>query len=148
MTEVAARKIASLQRCVARARQELASAGATFATSFTAQDAAVLNVIRACETTIDLANMVIRKRKLGIPNESRESFAILVREGVLESELGARLQRMVGFRNLAVHRYHELDLRIVEAVITSSLEDALAFAEIARASLGAKPRGDSSAPPR
>ncbi|HEU4427558.1 MAG TPA: HepT-like ribonuclease domain-containing protein [Myxococcota bacterium] len=136
--DIAAQKISSLQRCVARAHQELAGAGTTFATNFTAQDAAILNVIRACETAIDLANMMIRQRKLGIPNESRESFAILAREGILEAELGTRLQKMVGFRNLAVHRYHALDLRIVEAVITSSLEDALAFAQVARSVIGAR----------
>lgn len=80
MTEVAAQKITSMQRCVARARDALAEAGAEFRTQYNLQDAAVLNVIRACDTAIDLANMVIRKRRLGIPGESRESFGILVRE--------------------------------------------------------------------
>ena len=45
--------------------------------------------------------MLIRKRRLGIPSESRESFAILTREQLLEPSLGARLQKMAGFRNLA-----------------------------------------------
>ncbi len=132
MSDVAAQKISSLQRCVARAREELTKAGAAFATNFTAQDAALLNVIRACETTLDLANMLIRMRRLGIPGESRESFAILVREGILAADLGARLQRMVGFRNIAVHRYRSLDLGIVEAVIHRDLDDSLAFAELMR----------------
>lgn len=135
MSEVTPQKITSLQRCVARAREELASAGAGFATNFTAQDAALLNVIRACEIALDLANMLIRLRRLGIPSESRESFAILAREGLLPADLGARLQRMVGFRNLAVHRYRTLDLRIVESVIRRDLDDSLAFAELVRALL-------------
>jgi uncharacterized protein YutE (UPF0331/DUF86 family) len=137
MNEVAAQKIVSLQRCVARAREELADAGASFATNFSAQDAALLNVIRVCETTLDLANMLIRVRRLGIPNESRESFAILARERILDAELGARLQRMIGFRNLAVHRYRALDIGIVESVIRRDLDDALAFAEFVRPHLDA-----------
>ena len=99
------------------------------------QDAAVLNVIRACETAIDLANMVIRKKRLGIPAESRDSFGILVRESILQRELGDKLQKMVGFRNLAVHRYRDLDMDIVEAVIQRSLDDLLTFAKIAQSHL-------------
>lgn len=132
MNEVVVQKIASLQRCIARAREELQRAGDTFHADVTAQDAAVLNVIRACETSIDLANMLIRRRRLGVPSETRESFAILVREDLLDGDLGARLVKMVGFRNLAVHRYHELDIRIVEAVIRDRLDDLLAFAESVR----------------
>lgn len=132
MNEVAAQKITSLQRCIGRAREELNKAGATFATSHTEQDAAVLNVIRACETAVDLANMVIRKRRLGIPSETRESFAILRQEQLLPPELSSRLEKMVGFRNLAVHRYVEPDLNIVKAVIRDGLDDLLAFAETVR----------------
>jgi uncharacterized protein YutE (UPF0331/DUF86 family) len=44
---------------------------------------------------------------------------------------------MVGFRKLAVHRYRELDLDIVEAVIRKSLDDLLALAQTLRALLSA-----------
>jgi uncharacterized protein YutE (UPF0331/DUF86 family) len=74
--------------------------------------------------------MLIRKRRLGIPSESRESFGILMREQVLEQGLGDGLQKMVGFRNLAVHRYRDLDMDIVESVIQKNLDDLLAFAKI------------------
>jgi uncharacterized protein YutE (UPF0331/DUF86 family) len=39
---------------------------------------------------------------------------------------------MVGFRNLAVHRYREFDMNIVEAVIRDRLGDLLTFAETVR----------------
>jgi uncharacterized protein YutE (UPF0331/DUF86 family) len=39
---------------------------------------------------------------------------------------------MIGFRNLAVHQYRELDLDIFEAVIRKNLDDLLAFAEAVR----------------
>ncbi len=133
--ETIAQKITSLQRCVSQARVALATAGSEFRTNYLLQDAAVLNVIRACETAIDLANMVIRKKRLGIPTESRESFAILARESILDSTLGIRLQKMVGFRNLAVHRYRDLDINIVAAVIQQSLDDLLAFAKIMQTQL-------------
>jgi uncharacterized protein YutE (UPF0331/DUF86 family) len=130
--ETAAQKITSLQRCVSQARVALSTAGAEFKTNYLLQDAAVLNIIRACETAIDLANMIIRRKHLGIPAESRDSFGILVREKLLEPELGDKLQKMVGFRNLAVHRYRDLDIDIVEAVIRRNLDELLAFARIAQ----------------
>jgi uncharacterized protein YutE (UPF0331/DUF86 family) len=133
--EVIAQKIASLQRCIVRAREELSTAGASFNTNFSAQDAAVLNIIRACDTTIDLANMLIRKRKLGIPTESRESLQILTREKLLDRDLADRLKRMVGFRNLADHQYRELDLGIVESVIRNNLDDLAGFAESIRVTM-------------
>jgi len=135
MTEVIAQKVTSLQRCVARAREALGAAGAEFRTNYNLQDAAVLNVIRACDTTIDIANMLIRRRRFGIPSESRDSFVILAREKAIDVELADRLKKMVGFRNLAVHQYRDLDVDIVEAVIRKNLDDLLGFAQIIRAQL-------------
>lgn len=130
--DVLIQKITSLQRCVSRARDLRQRAGGSFFTSFDLQDAAVLNVLRACETSIDLANMLLRQGQLGIPSESREAFAILVREQLIAADLGDRLQKMVGFRNVAVHQYRTLEPEIVAAVIDSGLDDLLAFAEIVR----------------
>ena len=140
MTEVIAQKITSLQRSVARAREALTSAGTEFRTNYNLQDAAILNVIRACDTSIDLANMLIRKRRFGVPSESKDSFVILVRENAIPHGLGDQLKRMVGFRNLAVHQYRELDLDIVESVIRSNLDDLLEFAQIIRVQLDSVPQ--------
>ena len=139
MTEVIAQKITSLQRSVARAREALTSAGTEFRTNYNLQDAAILNVIRACDTSIDLANMLIRKRRFGVPSESKDSFVILVRENAIPHDLGDRLKRMVGFRNLAVHQYRELDLDIVESVIRRNLDDLLEFAQTIRVQLDCVP---------
>lgn len=135
--DVTAQKITSVQRCVARAREALAAAGSAFGTNHNLQDAAILNVIRACDTSIDLANMLIRRGRLGIPTESRDSFAILVREQIIAPELGDRLKKMVGFRNLAVHQYRELDMAIVAAVIRENLDDVLSLAQHVRSQMEA-----------
>jgi uncharacterized protein YutE (UPF0331/DUF86 family) len=79
--------------------------------------------------------MLIRSRRFGIPGESRESFAILSREKAIPIELGERLQRMIGFRNVAMHQYRDLDMDIVEAVITRHLDDLLQLAESIRAQM-------------
>jgi len=129
---VAAAKIATLVRCVERARAERAEAGSGFQTDFTRQDAAILNVRRACETAVDLANMVIRKQRLGLPGEMKESFLLLERSRLISAELSDHLPGMIGFRNIAVHQYKKLDLDIFEAVIDDGLDDLFEFAESIR----------------
>ena len=132
---VVAAKIATLVRCIERARAERAEAGSSFQTDFTRQDAAILNVMRACEAAVDLANMLIRKQRSGLPGQMKESFVLLERGRFISTELSERLQGMIGFRNIAVHQYKELDLNIVESIIDDGLEDLLEFAESIRTHL-------------
>lgn len=123
-------KAAIIERCVKRAREELA-ASADFATDFTRQDAAILNIERACDASIDIADRIIRVRALGAPASARDSIAKLVEAGVIQQDLADRLMRMIGFRNLAVHQYQKLDLAIARAVIETHLDDLLEFSAIA-----------------
>jgi uncharacterized protein YutE (UPF0331/DUF86 family) len=129
VNDVVLNKIQIVQRCVHRAREERTNAGDTFRSDFSRQDAAVMNIVRACEATIDLANLVVRKRRAGVPNTSADAFRLLVQIGVLEEDLVDRLARMVGFRNIAVHAYRALDMGIVEHVIQAGLEDLLTCCE-------------------
>lgn len=66
-----------IERCIKRAREELA-ASADFDSDHTRQDAAILNVERACEAAIDIMNRIVRLRGLGAPNSTRDGFARLV----------------------------------------------------------------------
>ncbi|MDB5929676.1 MAG: hypothetical protein JWR60_1383 [Polaromonas sp.] len=54
--EVLLNKAASIERCVRRAREEYGRDLATFATDFTRQDAAILNIQRACEAALDMGH--------------------------------------------------------------------------------------------
>lgn len=128
MNDVIINKTTSIQRCVKRAREEYAAA-ADFAHDYTNQDAALLNITRACEQTIDLANHVVRTGKLGIPTDSGESFDLLAAADIIDRGLADNLRRMVGFRNIAVHEYQELDMSIVESVITTELDWLVTFTE-------------------
>jgi len=135
LSDVALLKIQSIQRCIRRARQEHRAAGGRFREDFTRQDAALLNVTRACEQAMDLANHVVRVASLGLPSTSAESFQLLEQAQVIPADLRRRLVAMVGFRNTAVHQYTELDLDITEWVITQGLDDLLALTDAVAAHL-------------
>lgn len=71
----------------------------------------MLNVQRACQAAIDLATHLLQIARLGPPNDSRDAVRRLEAAGQLDEPLSARLESMVGFRDIAVHRYHELGSR-------------------------------------
>ena len=52
-----------------------------------------------------------------------ESFDKLLRLDLITAELAARMKKAVGFRNIAVHAYQEINWKIVYAIITSRLSD-------------------------
>lgn len=122
-------KAAVIERCVARAREEYARDPETFAKDFTRQDAAILNIQRACEAALDMGHHLIRREGLGLPQSARDVFTLLARGGWMDAHMEDRLRRMVGFRNIAVHDYQALLLPIVVAVIIEHLEDFLEYAQ-------------------
>ncbi|MDP3422448.1 MAG: DUF86 domain-containing protein [Burkholderiaceae bacterium] len=127
LIDALAQKAAKVERCVARARQELA-ASANFETDFTRQDAAILNIQRACELTLDMGNMIVRHLALGLPRSSRDVFGLLAQHGWVDKDQATTLQHMVGFRNIAVHEYDALDMAIVRSIIEKDLQQILQFA--------------------
>jgi len=139
MNDIVINKIQSIQRCVERARQEYGSDPNKFSTHYTSQDAAVLNVLRACEQAIDLANHIIQTHKMGIPTASAESFDLLRAKDVIDLALSEKLKQMVHFRNIVVHPYQRMDIEIVTSVIVSGLEDLIQFGDRVKEFIGNPP---------
>jgi uncharacterized protein YutE (UPF0331/DUF86 family) len=95
--DVLLNKVASIERCVARAREEYALDPSGFATNFTRQDAAILNIQRACEATLDMGQHIIRRESLGLPQSARDVFALLAQAGWINEALAESMKRMVDF---------------------------------------------------
>jgi uncharacterized protein YutE (UPF0331/DUF86 family) len=128
MMDVVLNKKESIERCIKQVRKYYAlPSDVPFEEDYIKQDAIAANLQRMAEQAIDLANHVIRKRKLGLPKDSRESFDLLARAGVIPPELAKKLKGMVGFRNIMVHEYQKLDLKIMKDVIENRLDDLIEF---------------------
>jgi uncharacterized protein YutE (UPF0331/DUF86 family) len=128
--DVLINKAAIIERCVARAREEYAHDPIQFETNFTRQDAAILNIQRACEATLDMGQYLVRKERLGVPQSSRDIFNLLAKAGIIDLNLAEKLQHMIGYRNIAVHEYQNLALPITMAIIQHHLVDFLTFSSI------------------
>jgi uncharacterized protein YutE (UPF0331/DUF86 family) len=120
--DVSLNKLAIIERRLRRVAEEYRG-DPTRLENFTTQDSVVLNVQRACEAAIDMAMHVIAVRRLGVPQDARSAFDILAVERLIERPLADRMKAMVGFRNIAVHDYQQLQVVILRRVIEERLED-------------------------
>lgn len=125
--DVMLNKAASIERGVARAREEYAAQPDEFALNFTRQDAAILNIQKACEATLDIRQHIIRRASLGIPQSARDVFSLLARAQWIDALLAEQMKRMVGFRNVAVHDDQTLQLPITVNIITLHLQEFIEF---------------------
>jgi uncharacterized protein YutE (UPF0331/DUF86 family) len=131
MNDIVLNKKESIERCIKQigAYYRLPATGA-FEEDNLRQDAIALNLQRACEQCIDLANHVIRVCKLGLPKESKDSFRLLAASQIIPRELASRLEGMVGFRNVLVHEYQRMDIKLMIDVIENRLGDLLLFVDL------------------
>lgn len=125
--DVVLNKKESIERCVRQIRLYYAMPSeAPFEEDYMKQDAIAANLQRIAEQAIDLANHVIKKRKLGLPKESKESFGILEAEHVITRDIAGKLKGMV-LRNILVHEYQEFDVGVMKDVIELRLDDVIVF---------------------
>jgi uncharacterized protein YutE (UPF0331/DUF86 family) len=127
--DIVLNKTEIIKKCVQRIHEEYADNPDNL-NNYTKQDSVILNIQRACEAAIDLGMHVIAEKELGIPQASRDTFDILHDRGIIDHEISERLKAMVGFRNIAIHNYQKLNIKIIQAIIEKHLKDLVSFSEI------------------
>jgi len=127
MNDILINKMATIHRCLKRINEEFDIKNEhvedEFRLNFTKQDSVVLNLQRACEASIDIANHIIKSSQLGVPQSARDSFQLLAQNQCIQQSTAEALKKMVGLRNIAVHDYQALNLDIVIAVVKHHLKD-------------------------
>ena len=118
-----------IARCIQRVNEEYESDPKNLE-DFRRQDSIILNLQRLCEASINIATHLIRKRRLGVPQSSKDAFAILEKADLIPKDLSQRLQAMVGFRNIAVHECQSLNLNIVQVIGEQHMYDGLELVKI------------------
>lgn len=124
--DVLLNKIQTIERCIKRIN-EVYDSNPDNLIDFTKQDSIVLNLQRASEACIDIAMHICSEERLGIPQNSRDSFELLVENGIIDFKLLRKLKAMVGFRNIAVHDYQSINIDIVKDIIENHLDDFVEF---------------------
>ncbi|MDQ6995079.1 MAG: DUF86 domain-containing protein [Mariprofundaceae bacterium] len=123
MDDILLNKVSMIERCLKRINEDYTGHEDELESNFMRQDSIILNLQRACEASIDAAMHVVRVHKLGIPQQSRDAFGLMQEAKLLDAELADKMQRMVGFRNVAVHDYRSLNMTILRAILEKNLDD-------------------------
>jgi uncharacterized protein YutE (UPF0331/DUF86 family) len=66
---------------------------------------------------------MVAQKKLGLPQNSRDAFSLLEQHGIITPLLSQKMKAMVGFRNIAVHDYQEINLTILQKILDHHLID-------------------------
>lgn len=127
MEDILINKSATIDKCIKRVREDYQD---DFRTNYTRQDAAILNIERACQAALDMATHVIRIHKLGVPQSHRDAFDKLEKAKIIDPKLSSKLKAMAGFRNIAVHDYSSMNIEVVINIIEKNLKDLQQFARI------------------
>jgi len=77
----------------------------------------------AIETTMDIGNHIIADENLGQINWYSDIPTILCERKYISDELHEKWIRMIGFRNILVHDYLEINREIVYRVMQDNLQD-------------------------
>jgi uncharacterized protein YutE (UPF0331/DUF86 family) len=85
------------------------------------------NLQLAIEAVISIAEQVIASLALPTPQSSREALSALAAAAVLTPDLANILGQAIGFRNIIVHQYMDIDYDLVYEALHGDLGDLEAF---------------------
>lgn len=122
MQEVIMSKLESIEKCIKRIEQKTNEKEFDLE-NYDYQDIIVMNIQRACQQAIDVAMFICAEKGLGFPKDSADAFARLLEGKIISQEIFSKMKSMVGFRNVAIHEYQNINYEIVRAILDKHLED-------------------------
>ena len=90
-------------------------------------------VEKIVEVILDVAFLLIKLKKLRIPEDDADAFRVLLESKIINDQLATKLKNAKGMRNVIVHQYGKVDDAVVFTSITEELEgDVKMFIELVR----------------
>jgi uncharacterized protein YutE (UPF0331/DUF86 family) len=128
--EVIEQKLESLRSCLQRIADKCPPDPETLGRDADLQDIITVNLTRAVQLCVDIGAHLIAGLEVSPPNTMGETFDTLAKTSVIHDDLAIQLKKAVGFRNIAVHNYEEVDWTIVHAIARHHRDDFTEFARI------------------
>ncbi len=119
-------KVSTIQKCLRRIN-EATNLNPESLDNIDTQDIFILNLQRAVEAAIDIATHIVASEGLGLSTTIRDNFRLLKKAGIINAELLKKMESMVGFRNIAIHDYKELNIEILKSILSKNLKDLEEF---------------------
>jgi uncharacterized protein YutE (UPF0331/DUF86 family) len=115
-------KISIIQRCLRRIK-EITNLNPENLDDLLIQDAFILNLQRAVQSSIDIAVHIVASEALGLPTSLKDNFRLLLENNIIDENTFKKMQKMTGFRNIAIHDYQSLNIDILKSILTKNLKD-------------------------
>ena len=87
------------------------------------QESILFNIQMAIQNCIDIAAHILSDENLGIAGSTNEMFYMLQENGFLDPDITEKMILTVGFRNLVVHEYGNVDLKQVLQIANEDIGD-------------------------
>ncbi|TAE91625.1 MAG: DUF86 domain-containing protein [Verrucomicrobia bacterium] len=130
--DIILRKLDSLARCVNRIEQKRPEKFEELVTNIDLQDILSINLERAIQVSVDIGAHLIAGLSVPPPQTMGQVFEILSNEKIITEQTGVALRKAVGFRNLSVHAYDQVDWEQVFVIIHQRMNEFRAFADAIR----------------
>lgn len=121
-------KLDSLARCLLHIEEDCPASAEDLQDDYRLQNNIVLELQRSVQTCVDVGMHILSEKNLPVPGTMKETFDSLGRLKIIDAKTVEALKGAVGFRNVAVHAYDEIDYAIVFSICTKHLDDFRAFA--------------------
>jgi uncharacterized protein YutE (UPF0331/DUF86 family) len=102
------------------------------------QDIISHNLVQAIQICVDISSHVCAAHGRAIETAG-QSFLALAELNLIDERLARNLVSAVGFRNVSVHQYHEVDWTVVMRIVDTELEHFKEFGAWASALVEAPP---------
>ncbi len=116
------RKFSSLSRCLKRLTEKRPDTLSELEGNYDLQDIISINLERTVQISVDIAAFIISERDLRSTSTMAGAFASLESAGIIAKDISESLQKSVGFRNVSVHEYTEVDWKIIFNVLHHNLD--------------------------
>ena len=128
--EVIEQKLEALRRCLRRVADKCPPDPELLGRDSDLQDIIALNLTRAVQLCVDIGAHLIAGMEVPPPDTMGQTFDALAKAGVIHESLAIQLKKAVGFRNIAVHNYEEIDWTIVHTIARHHLGDFTEYAKV------------------
>ena len=116
-------RVDKIRECVAKLRGFADLGEESFLAESSATDNAERNIQVAIQAAIDIGNHIVADMDLGAAKDYKDIFQLLSGNIIITAALAAKLISMTGLRNVLVHDYLDIDLRLIYRIIRDDLGD-------------------------
>jgi len=95
--------------------------------NYTHVDAMILNIERACQASIDLAQHLVAENHAGMPQTSADAFILLEKAKIISKDITKAMIKMTGFRNIVIHENQEIDMNILREIAENEYKSLIEF---------------------